>query len=215
MDIDKRHMSFRILDDPTRDRLQEELQSLEDKLNIEGIGNTLFSVVMELVGNAVKANVKRAYFARKGFEIQNQNDYEKGLSKFGEDYPNIDKEQYRKALEELDLKVDLDIDLDHRRLLIFVQNNTLLLKDEERRIRAKLAGAMDVKDVMEFYLHYGDDTEGRGLGLAMTVLLIKDLGFNPDYFRVYHEGDRTIARIEFPLDTTYKPIREQTRGTRT
>lgn len=211
MDIDKRHMSFRILDDPTRDRLQGELQGLEDKLQIEGIGNTLFSVVMELVGNAVKANVKRAYFNQKGYNLENKDDYEKGLENFGSDYPNIDKEQYRQALEELDLKVDLDIDLDHNRLLIFVQNNTLLLKDEEKRIRAKLAGAMDVKDVMEFYMHYGDDTEGRGLGLAMTVLLIKDMGFNPDYFRVYHEGDRTIARIEFPLDANYRPIREQTR----
>lgn len=211
MEIDKRHMSFRILDDPTRDRLQDELQSLESKLEIEGIGNTLFSVVMELVGNAVKANVKRAYFTRLGLNLEDKAEYEKGLTKFGEDYPNIDKEQYRLALEELDLKVDLDIDLDHNRLLIFVQNNTLLLKDEEKRIRAKLAGAMDVKDVMEFYMHYGDDTEGRGLGLAMTVLLIKDLGFNPDYFRVYHEGGRTIARIEFPLDAKYLPIREQQR----
>lgn len=41
----------------------------------------------------------------------------------------------------------------------------------------------------------------------MIVLLIRDLGFDPQYFRVYKTEDKTVARLEFPLSADYTPIR--------
>ena len=70
-----------------------------------------------------------------------------------------------------------------------------------------LAAAMGVKDLVEFSVHYGDESEGNGLGLAMVVLLIKDMGFDPGFFRVYLNDGYTTARLEFPLSADYTPLR--------
>ena len=67
---------------------------------------------------------------------------------------------------------------------------------------------MGVKDLVEFSVHYGDESEGNGLGLAMVVLLIKDMGFDPGFFRVYHNEGQTTARLEFPLSADYRPLRK-------
>lgn len=192
--------------------MKDSFEDLENRLKIEGLATTLYQVVMELIGNAIKANIKRIYFERMGLCIDDPEDYARGIEGFSTAYPAIDRENYARAMQDLDLHVSLEIDLDARRLLIFVENNTVLVPEEENRIRAKLAGAMDVKDVMEFFKAYGDDLEGRGLGLAMIVFLIRDLGFPAEHFRVFKTDSRTIARIEFPLDTNYRPTRSQAMG---
>lgn len=209
---EKKSLIFHVVDDSISARMKESFENLEEQLKIEGLATTLYQVVMELIGNAIKANIKRIYFERKGLSIDDPEDYARGIEGFSAAYPVIDRENYARAMQDLDLHVSLEIDLDARRLLIFVENNTVLVPEEENRIRAKLAGAMDVKDVMEFFKAYGDDLEGRGLGLAMIVFLIRDLGFPAEHFRVFKTDTRTIARIEFPLDTNYSPTRSQAIG---
>ena len=70
-----------------------------------------------------------------------------------------------------------------------------------------------MKDILEFSVQFADETEGKGLGLAMIVLLIKDLGFDSSFFRVYKKPDRTVARLEFPLSADYTPIRSRNQTT--
>jgi hypothetical protein len=207
--FEKQSLHFHVVDESVRNKLEQELQRLEDSLKIEGLAITLFQAVMELVGNAIKANIKRIFFQKLNIDINNPAEYHRGIDLFSDAYPSINKAEYEEAMRQLDLEVCLEIDLDQKRLLIFVENNTIMVPQEEERIRSKLAGAMDVKDVVEFFQAYGDDTEGRGLGLAMIIFLIKDLGFSPEHFRVFKEDNRTIARMEFPLDATYKPIRHR------
>lgn len=205
----KKHVSILILDNFVRDLLKDWSQGVEEHLPIEGLAHTLHFVLMELVGNAVKANLKRIYFEKNGYHLSDPASYGEGIEAFMRDYNSIDEEEYRDAMEEMNFNVDVRIDLNEDRLLVFVENTSILLEEEERRIRSKLASTSDIKNIVEFSLHYGDETEGRGLGLAMIVLLMKDLGFDPGNFRVYRNGDRTVARIEFPLNKDYVPIRDQ------
>ena len=206
----KKSFYMKMLDKSVAEQLQGTLKDIEKNLGIEGLGSTLYNVIMELAGNAVKANIKRVYFKKNGYRISDPLSYAEGILAFSQDVKNTNTSEYEKALEELELNVAIDVDLTGDRLLIQVENNLLLLEEEEKRIRTKLAEAMGTKDIVKFYVQFGDETEGRGLGLAMVVLLIKDLGFNPENFRVFHKGSKTVARIEFPLTANYVPLRERT-----
>ncbi|MBR32863.1 MAG: hypothetical protein CMN77_16290 [Spirochaetaceae bacterium] len=197
-----------ILDDDARDQLKSYFRNLEDELGREGMGTALFNVVQELVTNAVKANVKRVFFEQNHYNLEDPAGYKKGLEDFRTFFRSLDAASYQKTLKEMELSVRVDVDLDHQRLLIYVRNNTIMIQQEEVRIRKNLAAAMGVKDLVEFSVHYGDESEGNGLGLAMVVLLIKDMGFDPGFFRVYHNEGHTTARLEFPLSADYRPLRK-------
>lgn len=205
----KKRYSMRILDADMKSQLRELFDGLESKLGIEGLGVALYSVIMELVGNAVKANLKRAFFREHKYSMDDPETYQAGLAAFKESHGTLKKEDYVGALEDLELVVSVEVDLDHQRLLAYVENTTILIAEEERRIRKKLGNAMDCAELSDFYMNYGDDVEGSGLGLAMIVFMIRQIGFDPRYFRVFHRGTRTIARLEFPLEADYVPIRER------
>lgn len=203
------HFSIRFLGPEVKDRLKQTFEEVEGKLGIDGLAAALFTVVMELVTNAVKANLKRAFFNENGYSMSDPESYQAGVAAFKENYREVEGEAYGRALTDLDLVVSVNIDLDNDRLLTFVENNTLLQDEEETRIRGKLASAMSAKQLVEFYLHFGDESEGSGLGLAMIVFLMREIGFDPDNFRVYQQNGKTIARIEFPLNKDYVPIRKR------
>lgn len=206
---ERRRITLHLVNEKVEKELDGALRDFEQRLKIEGLAVTLFNVVMELVSNAVKANLKRVFFERHGYDATVTESYRKGIEHFASQYRNTNTAEYQRALDELELQVSIDMDLDAERLMIHVRNNTLLMAEEERRIRTKLANAMGVKDIMNFYIEFGDETEGKGLGLAMVILLIKDLGFDPALFRVFHDGNKTIARLEFPLSADYVAIRDR------
>ncbi len=204
-----KRFSMRLLDADMKQELRGLFDDLEKRLQISGLGVALYSVIMELVGNAVKANLKRAFFRQHGYSMDDAGTYQSGLQAFKESHGTLKKEDYVGALEDLDLVVTVEVDLDHDRLLAYVENTTILIAEEERRIRKKLGNAMDCAELSDFYMNYGDDVEGSGLGLAMIVFMIRQIGFDPRNFRVFHRGNRTIARLEFPLHADYVPIRER------
>ena len=206
---ERRSIKLHLMDESIEKELLGTLQQFEERLQIEGLSVTLFNVIMELVGNAVKANLKRVFFERNGFNSNDPDSYHKGIEQFTRNYRHTNTDEYRQALKQLELQVTIDMDLDADRLMIHVRNNTVLLAEEERRIRTKLAQAMGTKDIMNFYIEFGDETEGKGLGLAMVILLIKDLGFDPALFRVFHDANKTTARLEFPLSADYVAVRDR------
>ncbi|MBL8020078.1 MAG: hypothetical protein JNM27_10480 [Leptospirales bacterium] len=201
----------RWIDQDARHRLRTVFEDLETSLKIDGIGVVLTTAVLELVENAVKANLKRAFFNREGFKFDDPDSYSKGIQQFVKSYGDIQQGHYSEALSQLDLLVSVQVDYDENRLLVFVENNAVLLSQEERRIRNQLGAAMTSDKLSEFYVQYGDETEGSGLGLAMIVILIRNLGFEAENFRVFQKDGRTVARLEFPLNADYVPIRERWR----
>lgn len=201
----------RWIDREARDRLRKLFEETERSLAIDGIGVVLTTACLELVENAVKANLKRAFFLKQGYSFDSVESYKKGIAEFVKSYPDFRQGQYDAALKELDLVVSVQVDHDADRLLVLVENNSVLLSQEEIRVRKQLAAAMLSDKLSEFYTHYGDETEGSGLGLAMIVVLIRNLGFNAENFRVFRQDNRTIARMEFPLRANYVPIRERWR----
>lgn len=201
-------------DDQARDDIRDFCLSLEARFAREGMGDTIYNVVQELINNAVKANLKRTFFEKNGFSFDNKESYYAGLAAFKQGLQHTSDADWRSATRQLGFRVTLEVSADERRLLIYVENNALMIAEEERRLRSHLAHAMDVKNLVEFSETYGDDTEGAGLGLALVIMLIKDMGFDPTFFRVFSRGECTVARLEFPMQQDYVPIRRKWAETR-
>lgn len=205
----RREIMIRFLDRVAKDHIKESFGELETKLGIEGLADVLTTAVLELVENAVKANLKRAFFVHNKFDFEQSDSYIAGMKAFKSSYTKLQDAEYVNALKELELSVAVSIDSNRQRLLVYVENNTIPVAQEEARIRRQLSAAMNATAFSEFCVQYGDSEEGGGLGLAMIVFLIRNLGFSPDNFRVYLRENRTIARLEFPLTKDYTPIRQR------
>ncbi len=197
------------LDSPSRDSIHQFCRHLDSRFAKEGMGDTIYNVVQELINNAVKANLKRTFFNDNGYSFDDEKSYAEGLAAFKESLRTISEEDWKKAVRNLGLRVTVEVDADEKRILIYVENNAIMIPEEERRLRSHLARAMEVKNLVQFSEAYGDDSEGAGLGLALVIMLIKDMGFDPEFFRVFTKGQSTVARLEFPLSRDYVPIRKR------
>jgi len=219
----KKEYEFEILDDNFKDELRTFFKQLEEELQKPNFGDFVFQIIYELINNSIKSNLKRIFFIKNNYSFENTEEYSKGLEEFKKYYQHlfknqnlhnhrdlIKKEEWIEELKDLGLKVHLTVDIDTKRILIYVINNTRILPEEEKRLRKSLSIAMHSKDLIDFMIHYGQiNEEGEGLGLPLVVLLIKEAGFKPEYFRVFKDDQNTIARIEFPLSSEYIPIRDR------
>lgn len=90
-----------------------------------------------------------------------------------------------------------------------VTNNTPVTIEEEKSLREKLEKGMQYGDIAQFYLDNADNTEGAGLGLALILIMLKGEGIDPSFFRIIIRKDVTIARLEVPLSSNFKSVRDQ------
>ena len=88
-------------------------------------------------------------------------------------------------------------------LKIEILNNAELLKEEEYRIRAKLSKGQRYENLFDFYNDNSDTTEGEGLGLVLSLLMLKGEGVDPSNFRIGSKNGITKTRIEIPFDEDY------------
>ena len=187
----------------TKDR--EELRKMIDDVSIDieqdGFADRLEIIIAELINNAVKANIKRIYFNSKGFSFENKESYQKGLAEFKLNYGHLNFMNYEKALKALQLEVNIKFSQSDKHLLIFVKNNNTMSALEESQIRNDLNKIMNKmpEEMHDIYVHYGDEIEEDSLGLAMAINLFRQMGYDPNMFRVYNEGGFTKARILIPL----------------
>lgn len=183
-------------------------RTLDETLALYGkqaeLSDVLYGCVKELVINATRANLKRAFFATHNIDMDNMGQYVQGLSLLRE---AIDSKEYLKYNEELrirDLWVIFHMEHSADGLKIEVINNTRIHPIEEKRIRMKLQIAMRYTDMAEFFRKEKDETEGAGMGIAIIVNLMRSAGLEPGHFRIWTEDDTTVARIEIPFTSKYE-----------
>lgn len=183
----------------------EEKQSLEKILEIflaeigqKKIFIPLSYCLKELLENAKKANLKRIYFKEKGLRIDNEQDYKTGMKSFRDDllaYIN----EYHNKLKANDFHSKVVLQNDSKAILISVINNSLITRNEKNRITEKINHSQKYNSLEDLFTGSLDKTEGAGLGLIITMLLLKKIGISDNCFSIYNENERTIARIVIPF----------------
>lgn len=156
----------------------------------------LVTVVKELVNNAVKANIKRSYFADHNLDINNQDDYVRGMRTFKSEVFEKEKISFEELVR-YKLVVRVSFVLKNNQLAVHVINNSPILSQELEKIQAKIEKAYTYSDISEAFDDVLDDSEGAGLGLIMAVMLFKNAGFSKDSFRITKKENLTISTVIF------------------
>lgn len=175
------------------------LTAILERYGKSALTNTVYNVLFESILNGLKANAKKLFFLENSLNIDDPNDYAKGILLFKKDINKSNLRQSGERNRERNIFVRVKFAYTRDGLEIEVLNNTQLLPAEESRIREKLALGEKYDDLMSYYLDNSDSTEGEGLGLVLSLILLKAEKLDPSLFRIGTKNGLTFARIEIPF----------------
>ena len=179
--------------------MQDVLTAFLSECQQDHMAANLSYCLSELVTNAKKANTKRIYFAEKGLDINNYDDYERGMETFKSDtLENIG--YYLELQKKAGLYVRLVLQKYRDKIKIEVHNNVELTVFEYKRIHDKLARAQKYRSVDEVLSKILDNSEGAGLGIVIIILMLEKIGLTEENYQVVCENGETITRIILPIN---------------
>lgn len=190
-------------------KLDKTIENILEKYNKTEMQGLIYTSVKELAINGTKANLKRIFFEEKGYDLDNPEDYDKGMVEYKEHMIEEKAIEYGKIAKQKGLFVRISFFHDPTGMRVEVINNTAITPQEERRLREKLAKIMKYEDLMEFYMENADNTEGAGMGLALITTMLKGEAIDPNLFRIITTKEQTTARIEIPFTADYISLRER------
>jgi hypothetical protein len=162
-----------------RASIDEVLEIFLEEANLLEYRNKVAYCVHELASNAQKGNTKRVYFRERGLNIRDEHDYWRGMATFRNDtFDNI--ERYVKMQRKLGLFVRLTFQLVGPEARIGISQNSGLTSIERARIQEKLDLARRTENLVGAYNCAYDNNEGAGLGLVMTILMLRNIGLHDD-----------------------------------
>lgn len=165
------------------------------KLNF--LDTVIMTFLREVVTNAVKANLKRAYFEQRNADIKNPDQYAGLIEAFKrEGVANL--EDFIPIMKELGLKVHIYMETNTDGLRIIVQNNCGMTNEELLRARERIQAAAAVDSVPELLDRFGDESEGAGLGLLINVILLKRSGIGVKNFQISSDEKSTRVALTIP-----------------
>ncbi|MDE5899053.1 MAG: HDOD domain-containing protein, partial [Treponemataceae bacterium] len=184
----------RVIEQYMNDVLLEFLKAL----HLEYMAHYLIYCENELVTNAKKANTKRVYFAEKKLDINNQDDYTKGMETFKNDTLN-NIGHYMQLQKASKLYIKLVLLAKDNRIVMEVRNNASMTRLEQHRIFDRVRKAQQYTSVEDAVLHVLDDSEGAGIGLVIMMLMLKKFGMTEDDFRVSCKNNETVVGVSIPI----------------
>lgn len=181
-----------------REFIDSVLDRFLNKAGIRFLMNKISYCVHELATNAKKANTKRVYFRRKRLNIEDSEQYRRGMEKFKLDtLDNIDF--YLDLQKKLGYFIVVVFRLTRKHLRVSVVNNTEMTSEEKAKIAHKLRIAAKQNAISDIYDQIEDYSEGAGLGIVMMTQMLKNMGFGPDALTIHSEQGLTTASISIRL----------------
>jgi putative nucleotidyltransferase with HDIG domain len=179
--------------------LVDALQSCLIEISKEHIIDLIGYILRELANNAKKANSKRIYFEDIGFDIDNHDQYKRGMKNF-KSIPSEKMDYYLEKQEEKGLYIRVIFKMEEDLFSIYIINNTLIKDEEIAIISDKKRRAHEFKSIDEALMEVMTNEEGAGLGIMITVLMLKKLGLSDDHYMIETNGVETITKLELPLN---------------
>ncbi len=189
--------------------LKKILDEILSKYNKKEFMETLYTAIKELAINATKANMKQMIFDENEWDINNEDDYEKGMKLFKERLTEKWVAAYAHKCKAADVSVKITFFHDANGLRVVIKNNIPIADADETRIRQKLGKVMQYEDLVQFYMENADETEGQGLGIGLIVMMLKGENLDPHLFRIGIIDKNTTARIEIPFSDKFVSTRER------
>ena len=173
---------------------QELLKVFLSEINQPQMIEALSYCFKELVYNAKKANTKRVYFEERQLDINNPDDYAKGMEDFKKD--TLKNQKYYHALQKKKgLYIKILLQTKNNKVKLEIRNKAELSINEYKRIHDKITRAQQFDSVENML----DESEGAGLGLIMMILILRKIGLTDENYQVLSENGETITRLILPF----------------
>ena len=173
--------------------IDEVLEIFLEEANLTEYANKVAYCVHELAGNAWKGNVKRAYFHEQGLNLHDPNDYACGMKSFHMEML-AEVSRYTAIQRELGIYLRVDFQLKGEEARISVRQNVALADAERERIQEKLALAAEHETMVTAYERAEDSSEGAGLGLIMTILMLRNIGLSDEVLQgSFDDGETALT----------------------
>jgi putative nucleotidyltransferase with HDIG domain len=175
------------------------LSKILSKQDLIFLLDTVITILRELILNAVKANAKRLFFKKLDLDISDELVYQRGIKIFKESVIN-DLASISDDLNESEYWIRLKIRKDERGITVSISNNIDILRDELDRINYRIQKAVESADFNEAYEKVYDPTEGAGLGIILSILLLKNAGIDPSCYQILSSSRNTSVSLLIPRE---------------
>jgi hypothetical protein len=175
------------------------IKTILSEYNHEHLNLLAYTILKDLAWNGLKACTKRAFFQAHSLNLNEPADYELGVRMFKSCIIQGKMEEYENLSKELGYITEVILNHGKDGLSILVENNSPLLKEEARKIRASIYYSKEYKDIYKFQEERGDDSEGAGLGIPLIIMLLREHGFSEDYLHISSSPLYTRAEVEIPF----------------
>jgi HD-like signal output (HDOD) protein len=178
--------------------LDRVLEFFLSELGLDEIHESLSYCTKELLVNAQKAMVKRAYFRSKGLSITDPEDYKNGMRQFLQYLTKTAGMEERQLTAE-DSVIVLTFHRSGGTFTIKVRNTGEMTSEEYARVTDRIIRARGFSSFYEALNTVRDVTEGAGLGIVILIQFLKRIGLGEEAFSIESEGGVTTASLQIPV----------------
>ncbi len=169
----------------------------------------MLAVAQELCLWASLANMRQVYFSEYGLDLNDPDQLRSREPGFQASVTRAREAYYRAETKARGLYLRVRVIHSDAGMRLEILNNAMHSEPLENRLREYLAQAMQYDSIMQYYDDHPEDQDGRGVGLALSVLMLKEEQLRPELMRLGKSGDETVSRLEIPFDTSYASIRDR------
>lgn len=202
-------LTLHSLNETTQKLIYSTVLELLTFYNREGLFTAVYTAVFESTMNAIKASAKKAFFQEKGLPIYDEFDFKSGSKLFKKQVNDNNLPIYCELAKKQGLETTMNLHHSQEGVKIELLNRSQLYQEEEKRIRTKLALGQKYMSIVEFHKDNSDKTEGEGLGLVVSILMLKEAGIPTGDFRIGCKSGITRTRIEIPFTSKYLSERQK------
>ena len=169
----------------------------------------IFSVVQELALWASLANMRQIYFEEEDLDLADDEHIDHNEEQFQKSLKNRGATDYGRRIQERGLYLMIRLNHSGAGLRFVIRNNAIHSVALEDRMRRFLRQAMNYSDIMDYYKDNPSDVDGRQVGFAYSILMLKDAGLRPELMRLGQVDDENLSRLEIPFDPGFHSIRDR------
>ncbi len=201
-----------VLNDFFRRNLEKFLKLCLENYNKSDLAPVVYSVIQEMLLHGAMSNLREYFYQEEGIDFLDQNAFETSEEEFRKFLNTFDSNAVRNALKTKGLFLKVIIRHNHTGIAAEVLNNSKVIPFMEERLRKYLASAMEYKDLMDYYDSYPEDEDGRDIGLAFSILILRETGLKPELLRISVGEKVHTSRLEVPFGEEYRSIRKKNRN---
>lgn len=183
--------------DPKLSELSGFIHRILESLDLGFLAEMLLVITKEIVANCAKANGKRLYAKQMNMNLSSKEDYEKLMNSFSREV--IEKwDTFAEEHKQAEYYITIEFKLESDSLTLKVENNSEILPQEWARIDSRIQTFKKSKEIEKVFNEIKDDSEGAGLGIVLSMVLLTNAGIPGENFRIVSQGGKTIQLVTIP-----------------